>query len=355
MVLRSTREMGEIDMRLFRTILGMLLLTAGLPALLAGAAFWAAMQHRDAGGAFTGTMQRVATSGYAVVVDDVDALLDADAPFVRAGDTRLRITADTSQGPAFVGIAPRDKAAAYLADLPRIAVSSIDLGTGALPMTSKLVPGTRAPEQLPGKAGIWLEAGRGSIAWNPAELRGTAYSLVIMNPAAQPGVRLESSAAVSPGWLNQATWGLLTAGTLLVMIGMIVLGWPSRRREVVYVGLPPPPHPRRHPVPHQAAVADLAAAHRGPLGARPGCHCHFFFRYGGRGRSGAGGRARLSRRRLVSPRFRRSCLAGARFPGSGLGCSRLAGSCFLGSGLECSRLDGSGFRSFCLYCRRFCF
>uniref|UniRef100_UPI0027429273 hypothetical protein n=1 Tax=Actinoplanes sp. RD1 TaxID=3064538 RepID=UPI0027429273 len=235
MVLPSTDREGVIEMRLLRTILGMLLLTAGLPALLAGGAFWAALQHRDASGAFTGTMQRLATSGYAVVVDDVDKLLRADAPFARVGDTRLRVTADTAQGPAFVGLAPRADAAAYLADLPRISVASIDLGTGALPVTGRLVPGTRAPEQLPGKAGFWLATGRGSVSWNPADLRDTPYSLIIMNPAAQPGVRLESTAAVQPGWLNQATWGLLTAGTLLVMLGMIILGWPARRREVVYV------------------------------------------------------------------------------------------------------------------------
>ncbi|MEV4706430.1 hypothetical protein [Actinoplanes sp. NPDC049316] len=222
-------------MRVLRTILGMLLLTAGLPALLAGGAFWAAMQHRDAGGAFSGTMQRVATSGYAVVVDDVDELLRKDAPFARFGDTRLRLTATSGDAPAFVGLAPRDRADAYLADIPRISVSAIDLGTGALPVTSKLVPGTRAPEQLPGRERFWLAAGVGAVDWNPTMLRDTRYSLIIMNPAAQPGVRLESTAAVRPGWLNQATWALLVGGTLLVMLGMIILGWPARRREVVYV------------------------------------------------------------------------------------------------------------------------
>ncbi|WP_377747985.1 hypothetical protein [Couchioplanes azureus] len=222
-------------MRVLRTILGMLLLTVGIPALLVGGAFWAAMQHRDAGGAFSGTMQRVATSGYAVVVDDVDALLRKDAPFARLGDTRLRITAVSSGAPAFVGIAPRGRADAYLADIPRISVAAIDLGTGALPVTAKPVPGTRAPEQLPGRERIWIAAGTGAVDWNPTTLRDTEYSLVIMNPAAQPGIRLESTAGVRPGWLNQATWTLLTAGSILVMIGMIILGWPSRRREVVYI------------------------------------------------------------------------------------------------------------------------
>jgi len=72
-------------MRVLRTILGMLLLTAGLPALLAGAGLWAAMQHRDAGGAYSASLQRMATPGYAYVVEDVDHLLRADAPFARFG------------------------------------------------------------------------------------------------------------------------------------------------------------------------------------------------------------------------------------------------------------------------------
>lgn len=55
-------------MRLFRTILGMLLLAIGLPSLLAGAALWAAMQHRDQGGAFSGDLQRLSTADRKSVV-----------------------------------------------------------------------------------------------------------------------------------------------------------------------------------------------------------------------------------------------------------------------------------------------
>src|SRR5688572_26656925 len=107
-------------MRVFRTILGMLLLTAGLPTLLVGAAFWAAMQHRDPGGAFTADMQRVATSGYALVVDDFDGLLRKDAPFVRIDDTRLRLSVESSGAPAFLGIAPAAEVDRYLTDVPRV-------------------------------------------------------------------------------------------------------------------------------------------------------------------------------------------------------------------------------------------
>src|SRR3954462_10453379 len=95
---------GEKLMRGLRPILGMLMLTIGLPSLLAGAGLWAAMQHRDQGGAFSGELQRLATPGYAFVVPDVDRLLCTDAPFTRIGDTQLRVNATTQDGPAFLGI-----------------------------------------------------------------------------------------------------------------------------------------------------------------------------------------------------------------------------------------------------------
>ena len=222
-------------MRVLRTILGLLLLIIGLPALLAGAGFWAAMQHRDAGGAFSGELQHTVTSGYAVVVVDADGLLRRDAPFARAGDTRLRLTAYTSEGPAFIGIGPADKVARYLDDVPQQRVTTVDLGTGTLPVATERVDGATAPASVPRGQSFWLKSATGGLDWHPSALRGRHYSLVIMSPSAQPGFEVSATAELSPGWLNSATWSLLILGSLLVMIGIVVLAWPGRRREVVYV------------------------------------------------------------------------------------------------------------------------
>jgi hypothetical protein len=222
-------------MRVLRTILGLLLLIIGLPALLAGAAFWAAMQHRDAGGAFSGDLQHTVTPGYAVVVPDADSLLRRDAPFARAGDTRLRLTAYTSGGPAFIGIAPAAKVARYLDDVPQDVVTTVDLGTGALPVATDRVTGASAPASVPDSQSFWLKSATGGLDWHPSALRGRHYSLVIMSPSAQPGFEVAATAELSPGWLNSATWSLLILGSLLVMAGIVVLAWPGCRREVVYV------------------------------------------------------------------------------------------------------------------------
>ncbi|MFD0517971.1 hypothetical protein [Paractinoplanes durhamensis] len=214
----------------------MLLLTIGLPALLAGAALWTAMQHRDQGGAFSGELQRLATPGYAYVVSDVDQLLRTDAPFTRIGDTQLRINAGTQDGPAFVGLAPSAAVDEYLQGVPHVRVRTVDIGTGALPVATYPVGGREAPRVLPARASFWLRSSAdGDLAWSPGEVTGGPYSLVIMSPGAKAGIQLTSSAELRPGWINSSTWGLLTLGTLLAMTGLIILAWPARRREIVYV------------------------------------------------------------------------------------------------------------------------
>ena len=240
-------------MRVLRTILGMLLLTMGLPSLLGGAALWAAMQHRDPGGAFSGELQRLSAPGYAFVVPDVDRLLQTDAPFARFSDTQLRINVQTQDGPAFVGLAPTAAVAQYLHGVPHSTVRTVDIGTGTLPVATAAVPGRRAPARLPGQAAIWLRASAdGHISWSPGDVRGGPYSLVVMSPGAKPGLQLASVAELRPGWLDSTSWGLITLGTLLFMIGVIVLAWPVRRREIVYVVEP-------------SQVPDLMAAIGAPL------------------------------------------------------------------------------------------
>ncbi|WP_051808806.1 hypothetical protein [Actinoplanes subtropicus] len=239
-------------MRVLRTILGMLLLTIGLPSLLAGAGLWAAMQHRDQGGAFSGDLQRLITPGYALVVPDVDHLLRSDAPFTRLTHTQLRITVRSQDGPAFVGIAPTAAVDEYLYGVPHSTVESVDIGTGALPVATRIVGGRQAPAEIPARASFWLRTGDGALAWSPGEVTGGPYSLVVMSPGAKPGLQLTTTAELRPGWLDSGTWGLLTLGTLLVMGGLIVLAWPARRREVVYVVEP-------------SQVPDLMAAIGAPL------------------------------------------------------------------------------------------
>ena len=222
-------------MRVFRTILGMVLLTTGLPSLLAGGGLWAVMQHRDPGGAYSGELQQLTVPGYALVVPDIDRLLHDHAPFTRIGDSELGLSAVTAEGQAFLGLAPSDEVARYLAGVPHSRVDGIDIGTGALPVATTVIPGGHGPATVPGAQRLWTASGTGQIAFNPDDLDDRPYSLVVMSPVARPIVRLAAIAEVRPGWLGSGVWGFLTLGTLLAMGGVIALSWPGRRREVVYV------------------------------------------------------------------------------------------------------------------------
>ncbi|KUL27315.1 hypothetical protein [Actinoplanes awajinensis] len=221
-------------MRLFRPVLGMLLLTIGLPALLAGGCLWAALRHRDAGGAFSAELQRLSAPGYAIVVPDVDRLLRDDASFARIGDTELRITALTGTGPAFIGLAPAGDVAGFLRDVPHTEIRGVQVGTGELPITAARIEGVRSLPSAPGRQDFWTQTGGGALRWVPADLPA-GYSLVIMNAAGGANLRLNGTVEVRAGWLDSTTWCLLSFGAMLLMSGIAVLATPRRRREVVYV------------------------------------------------------------------------------------------------------------------------
>jgi hypothetical protein len=212
-------------MRIVRTAAGMLLLTIGLPVLLVGGALWTAMQHRDGSGAFSGGVERITTPGHAVVVPDLDALLRRDAPFTRARDTRLRVTARTEAGPALVGIAPAEQVARYLAGAAYAQVDRVSLTSGPLPVGVTPVEGTAVPAAQP----AWQVAGAGAVGWSSAEVRGQRLALVVMRPDASAGMTVDLRVEVRPGWLAPATWGLLVAGAVLIVLGMATIAWPVRR------------------------------------------------------------------------------------------------------------------------------
>jgi hypothetical protein len=215
-------------MRIVRTAAGMLLLTIGLPVVLVGGALWTAMQHRDAGGAFSGRVERITTPGHAVVVPDLDALLRRDAPFTRARDTRLRVTARTEAGPALVGIAPAEEVARYLAGAAYAQVDRVSLTSGPLPVRVTPVEGTAVPSTVAAPP-AWLVAGAGAVGWSSSEVRGQRLALVVMHPDARAGMTVDLRVEVHPGWLTPATWGLLVAGAVLIVLGMATLAWPVRR------------------------------------------------------------------------------------------------------------------------------
>ncbi|MFG2056705.1 hypothetical protein ACGFI9_22050 [Micromonospora sp. NPDC048930] len=223
-------------MRFVRTIAGMLLLAVGIPALLAGAGLWTAARHADPDGGFGARFETVRTPGQAVVVTDVDRLLRAEAPFVRTGQARLRLTARTADGPAFLGLAPTDQVGRWLAAVPHATVHRVALARGPLPVrvdpAGSAAAGTVSTNPL--DQDFWVREGIGALEWNPAELAGRSLSLVVMRPDGRAELALDLRAELRLGWFPGAVWALLAGGTLLVVLAVLLLR-PVRPREVVFV------------------------------------------------------------------------------------------------------------------------
>jgi hypothetical protein len=223
-------------MRVLRVLLGVVAILVALPLLLGGVTLWAAMQHRAADGSFTAPLAPIPTTGYAVVVPDVDALLRQEAPFVRGGDTTLRFTAGTPTGAAFIGLAPRAAVERYLAGVETSQVTGIRLARGGLPVTMVTRPGTARPPSPPIDQTFWVvSSSSGTLYWSPSQVRSQQLALVVMAPDGAPPGEVSATAAMTPRWLDPTAWGLLILGTVAFLIGMVLLFWPRRHREIVYI------------------------------------------------------------------------------------------------------------------------
>ncbi|MGW0435491.1 hypothetical protein ACWDV4_23490 [Micromonospora sp. NPDC003197] len=237
-------------MRFGRAIVGILLLIIGLPGLLVGGALWMVLQHRDDSGAFSASMEKLDTPGYAVVVPDLAALLYRDAPFTRADQGLLRLTAQTPDGAVFLGLAPANTITDYLAETPYVAIDRVAVTQGPLPVRVKPVmpvqsslPGPNTSPAFgdepliepPQAQSFWVQRGYGTIDIDPSALRDQQLSLVLMRSDAEPGISLDLRAEVRTAWLDPIAWGSLAAGVVLTTLGIAVLVWRSRPREVVFV------------------------------------------------------------------------------------------------------------------------
>ncbi|TDC80825.1 hypothetical protein E1193_16525 [Micromonospora sp. KC606] len=226
-------------MRFVRAFAGMLLLVLGIPVLLVGAGLTAVGGRASADGAFSARFEPLRTTGSAVLVADVDALLRTEAPFARVGPSRLRLTARTADGPAFVGLAPSEEMRRWLAPVPHATVDRVALARGPLPV--RLTDAAPAPTAgpvvpaAPREARFWVREGVGAVEWSPAELAGRRLSLVVMRPDGGAELTVDLRAELRVDWLRPVAWGLLVGGLVLVGLAMPVLLRPLRPREVVFV------------------------------------------------------------------------------------------------------------------------
>lgn len=196
-------------------------------ALLAGGAtlLWAGLTQRQ-DGYLTSSQTTYSTNGYALASETIHLhSLGWDWANPLIGTTRLRVTETGTVRPVFVGIAPAAAADGYLSGVQYSTVTGLGGGT----VMSANHPGT-APRSAPGAARIWAAqvsgAGRQILTWTA---RSGDWRIVVMNRNAAAGLTVRADAGVTVPALWWITGGLLAAGVLLAVGGVLLIMLPVRR------------------------------------------------------------------------------------------------------------------------------
>jgi len=231
-------------MRVVRAAVGALLVLVAAPLVLTGVGVRFAEGYTGPDGGFRAGTEQINSSGYAAVVPDIDQLLRADLPFARGGQTTLRLAAKGSGGPLFLGLAPYPAVERYLAGVTYSQIDRIRPARGAFPVDARVVPGMGAVPGPPISQTFWISSGTGLIrdgraedplVWSPSTARGQNLALVIMRADGSSGLDIRLQAELKPEWLRPTMWGLLALGGSIALVGALILGWPTGRRDVVVV------------------------------------------------------------------------------------------------------------------------
>jgi hypothetical protein len=195
--------------------------------------------ERDADGYFTTDPERLETSRYALISDEIDLGADTPGPVDASdlADLRLRVEDAASAAPVFVGIGAREEVARYLAGVAVDRVEDVDLDP--FRVEYRPIPGTRAPSPPAGQ-GFWEVSqdgpGAQTLDWDLDE--GT-WTLVIMNADGSPGIATDVQAGLKVGWLLWTAIGALVVGLLILAGGIVMIVMGARGRAVP----PGPPGP----------------------------------------------------------------------------------------------------------------
>ncbi len=211
--------------RILALVLGALLALVSAGLLLGGgAALWADQVLRDDDGYLTSPTRALSTGQYALRTERID--LGDSGPEVSwalpdrwLGTVRLRATPTTEDATVFLGIARTSDVSGYLSEAGYATITDLSRGTA----TYREHPGG-APESPPADQGFWVSsasgAGTQTLAWEPE--RG-AWTVVVMNADAAPGVAVRADLAATVPALGWLSVSLLVAGVALLVVGGVVV------------------------------------------------------------------------------------------------------------------------------------
>ena len=216
---------GWTGPRVASLVIGSVLVLGGLAALgVGGTAAWYD-QHRDSGYVVS-TVNTQHADGYAVTTDRIELGVPGSGwQWTRdlIGTVRIRVTGNGEAG-TFVGIAPTDQAARYLAGVPHTVLKDLP---GRHVTT---VDGTAVPQTAPAAAAIWVAESTGPgtrvLAWTPT---AGDWTVVIMNADASRGLTVRGDVGATVPALTGIAVGLLVGGAVLVAGGTLLVVLAVRR------------------------------------------------------------------------------------------------------------------------------
>jgi hypothetical protein len=197
------------------------IVTGGIVALIAlilllagGGLLWASTAKTDDNGWWTSSQHRYATSTRALTTQKLDIgdgsprwMLGSD----HVADLRVRAAATDASTPVFVGVGPTRDVQHYLGRVARVELTDLDFDPFRADFTRR--EGDNTALARPGKQDFWAASASGAglrtVDW---PLRQGAWSVVVMNADASPGVSVKLSAAAKVPLVHEVAIGLLIAG-----------------------------------------------------------------------------------------------------------------------------------------------
>jgi hypothetical protein len=219
--------------RIAAVVVGALLGLVSLGALAAGGAgLWANGQKDDQGYVSTRTENfRTQTAALRTKNLDVDlggtaSVLDSDV----YGKVRLRVTPRAGKD-VFVGIAPTRDVSRYLRGTAHASVTDLDYHPFHVDYATS---GGARRAAVPARQHIWAAEAHGhgeqTVTWDVAD---GDWSVVVMNADGSPGIDADVRAGANLPWLDEAAWGAIGIGAVLLLISAALLytGTRSPRRS----------------------------------------------------------------------------------------------------------------------------
>ncbi len=201
-------------------VIGALLTLAGFVTAAGGivAAGLAAVQGNH--GFLTSPRTPLATAGYAVTSPRTTEFGVPQPPGPPFGIGQVQVSVQGSR-PLFVGIAPQADVQRYLQGVPHAEVTEVRYRP--FQATYRVVAGTSAPGR-PASQRFWTESASGSgvqrITWT---IRSGDWMVVVMNADGSAGVSAQVQAGFRTGLLAPIAVGVLTAGLVLLVVGIPLL------------------------------------------------------------------------------------------------------------------------------------